>query len=60
MDHYGHSSDARCFSNAKKILETRFDPRRLTGLIVDLHLAASGQPQTFRSELLEVSRPQSR
>ena len=60
MDDDRHSADTGRFLHAKEVLETRFDPWRLSFFVVDGNLAASGKTEALGSGLIEAGRPDCR
>jgi len=57
MDHHGNSVNAGGLGHAEKILEARFDPRRLSGLVMNGDLAAGGQAKALGRGLGQTGRP---
>src|ERR1700722_8608155 len=57
--HYNRSrSNARSFAHSEKILQPRFDPWRLTGLVVDPDFPPAGKLYSFGRKLIETGRTQ--
>ena len=49
------ASNHRAGRHPEKILQSRFDPGRFAGLIIDPHAAATGDRHGFRGHLVEQS-----
>src|SRR5512135_2204702 len=54
MHHHGRAADLRRLAHSEKILQSRFDPGRLAGFVVNLDLAAAREPKTVGSSVNKV------